>query len=91
MVSEVLHEYAASLPAAVSQNQSRRGLIKCAKDSGHYQWQIDPIENLVLRSVNEIGPMQILFRNFRNRQWPINIKRTVVMTNAGRCLWCVRF
>jgi hypothetical protein len=36
MVHQVLHEHAASLSAATHANRSRR-LIKCAKDSGHYQ------------------------------------------------------
>jgi hypothetical protein len=35
MVSQVLHEHAASLSAASHANRSRR-LTKCAKDSGHY-------------------------------------------------------
>jgi hypothetical protein len=35
MVSQVLHEHAASLSAASHANRSRR-LIKCTKDSGHY-------------------------------------------------------
>ena len=35
MVDQVLHEHAASLPAADHANRSRR-LIKSAKDSGHY-------------------------------------------------------
>src|SRR4029077_20931728 len=35
MVSQVLHEHAASLSAETHANRSRR-LIKCAKDSGHY-------------------------------------------------------
>jgi transposase-like protein len=37
MVSQVLHEHAASLSAASHANRSRR-LIKCAKDSGHYHF-----------------------------------------------------
>jgi hypothetical protein len=36
MVRKTLHEHAAALPAAGHANRSRR-LIKCAKDSGHYQ------------------------------------------------------
>ena len=35
VVSQVLHEHAASLSAASHANRSRR-LTKCAKDSGHY-------------------------------------------------------
>ena len=37
MVSQVLHEHAASLSAASHANRSRRP-IKCAKDSGHYPY-----------------------------------------------------
>ena len=37
MVDEAIHEHAASLPAAGHANRSRRCLIKCAKNSGHYR------------------------------------------------------
>jgi hypothetical protein len=40
MVSQVLHEHAASLSAASHANRSRR-LTKCAKDSGHYRPNFD--------------------------------------------------
>jgi len=40
----VLHEHAASLSAATHANRSRR-LIKCAKDSGHYQVFFSPGDN----------------------------------------------